>query len=81
MFESFGYGKRSKQFIQFTRFIDAVRNGKRSVMFGPDYVVLDKPTYDDLVTRATAYTAIVEAKKIVEDNSNKVNTDIPFHRG
>jgi hypothetical protein len=67
LFESMGGRKASKAFVQFTSFIDIIRNGKRAVMFGQDYVVLDKTTYEDLRTRAEAYTHIQEAKKVAEN--------------
>jgi len=40
-----------KQFEMFTGFIQAIQSGKRCIMFGPKYVVLDRKTYDMLAKK------------------------------
>jgi DNA repair exonuclease SbcCD nuclease subunit len=44
------YGKQFRTFIWFMR---AIRDGKRSIIISPDYVILSKDAYDELVPKTS----------------------------
>lgn len=47
-----------KSFLVFCGFLDAIKKGKKVIMFGPGYVVLEKNSYDTLIQKPENKTHI-----------------------
>lgn len=45
--------KGGKQFLIYQRFISAVKSGKKAIVYGYDYVVIDKKTWESVNKQIT----------------------------
>jgi len=48
-----------KSTIMLRKFIETVKSGKTALIYGPDYVVLDRKSYDELVTKSKTTDFII----------------------
>ena len=49
MADSFGARRSHKSWLAFQSFIKSVKEGKKCIIYSPDYVVISKNVYDEMI--------------------------------